>query len=140
MHADVDTARHAHELGRFHGQTGSTRVGAHKTARTQKRAAEIARHHAAHILQATSAQHVEHGRTRGPLRLAVVAAPLTARAQHPGIHVMPGQGVRLANLGNEGKCLLLIGHMIERGDETTCLLFELGRHTAGNGSVSAHSC
>ena len=138
MHANIDAARHAHELGRFHSQMGSARVGAHEAARAQKRAAEIARHHAAHILQAAAAQHVKHGRARSTLRLTVVASALPARTQHPCVHVVPGQGVRLANLGDEGKRLLLVFNMVERGDETACLLFKLGCHTAGNGGVGTH--
>ena len=53
---------------------------------------------------------------------------------------MPGQGICLANLRDEGERLLLVFHMVEGGDEAAGLLFELGRHTTGDGGVGTHGC
>ena len=81
---------HFHYSSRIYGDLAALRVCPHKSVRTQQHAAEIPRHHNAHIGQTGFLKHIEHRHSASALRLAVVGvASCVLVTQDISIDIVP---------------------------------------------------
>ena len=115
-------------------------VGPHQAAGAEQHPAEPAGHHHDHVGDLAAAEHLQHRRTRGAGRLAVVAGALhvTGRAEHERRAVVPGVPVPLAQPLHDGPRGRLVGDPLDGAQEARPLHLDLGHDPAGGSEVGRH--
>ena len=139
--AQVNAARHHHQLGGVNARLRCLGVSTHQAARAQQHTAEIARHHARDVGQPRMLQHLKRRQARRFLRFAVVGVAHAARrarttfAQDVRVHVVPRHAVRRANLFQKRQRFLFGFHMRQAGDEAAFLLLDFRDRATFDGGI-----
>ena len=122
-----------------HGDLGPVSIGAHKAARAEQDAAEIARHDARYIVKLLPLQHLQHRHTRRAARLAVIGKARCAIADDVGVDVVGRIPVLLAHLLQPRERLLLRLRQEDVSDEAGAALDELRLAVAGGDEILLHA-
>ena len=114
-------------------------IGAHKAARAEQDAAEIARHDARYIVKLLPLQHLQHRHTCRAARLAVIGKARCAIADDVGIDIVGRIPVLLAHLLQPRERLLLRLRQEDVPDEAGAALDELCLAVAGGDEIFLHA-
>ena len=114
-------------LSRGHRRLRRRGIGAHQAARSQQRAAKIARHHAANIFEACASQHLECRHAACAARLTIIALTLASIDQNPRGNIVSSVVMTLANCLDKGIRLILRLNMDQLGNKPALAVHKLAR-------------
>ena len=92
-------------MGSFDSCLRGRRIGTDKATRSEERPAKVAGHHAAHVLEAGTVQHLERRHAGRAAWLTIVRTALPTVRKNPSRHIVSGVMMARAHLLDEGVCL-----------------------------------